>query len=121
MSSNEYCTLNCPCSMQFGTPTDISKRSATSTSPWSRHLRRGTSKDYQNFILEGMLEVEHEERCKLCKNCHKAMEQCLDIGIVIYKIAQNLQQATNQLRSSEGLVDAAADLNVGESYVLGII
>ncbi|PON76975.1 hypothetical protein TorRG33x02_241600 [Trema orientale] len=100
MSSNEYCTLDRPCPMQFGTPTDVGKRSATPTSSWSRRLRGETSKGCQNcVILEGMLEAERKARCKSCKNCHEAREQCLDMGTVLYKIAQNLQQATDQLKS----------------------
>ncbi|PON44227.1 hypothetical protein TorRG33x02_331310 [Trema orientale] len=122
MSSNEYYTPNRTCPIQFGTPADVGKRSVTPASSRSRRLRGGTSKGCQNcVILEGMLEAERKARRKSCKNCHEAREQCLDIGTILYKMAQILQQATDQLRSIEGLVDAAIDVNVGESYVLEII
>ncbi|PON89204.1 hypothetical protein TorRG33x02_150670 [Trema orientale] len=122
MSSNEYCTPNRTCPMQFGTPADVGNRSAAPASSRSRRLRGGTSKGCQNcVILEGMLEAERRARRNSCKNCHKAREQCLDMGTVLYKIAQSLQQATDQIRSIEGLVDAATDVNVGKSYVPEII
>ncbi|PON79096.1 hypothetical protein PanWU01x14_015970 [Parasponia andersonii] len=81
MSSNDYYILNRPCPMQFSTPTDVGKRSATPASSQSRHLHGGTSKGCQNYvILKGILEAECKARRKSCKNYHEAREQCLDAG-----------------------------------------
>ncbi|PON83851.1 hypothetical protein TorRG33x02_204020 [Trema orientale] len=91
MSSNEYCTPNHTCPMQFGTLANVGKQSATPASSRSRRLRGGTSKGCQNcVILDGLLEAERKARHKSCKNYHEAREQCLDMGTVLYKIAQSL-------------------------------
>ncbi|POO00942.1 hypothetical protein TorRG33x02_031250 [Trema orientale] len=82
MSSNEYCITNRTYPMQFGTPADVGKRSATPTSSRSRHL--------------------HGEHQKAAKTVSSWRE-------------------TDQLRSTEGLIDAATNVNVSELYVPEII
>ena len=65
--------------------------------------------------LEGLLQTKHNERHHAATNVVKAHERCIDSGAALNKIANNLQQAYEELCRIEMFVDATNDYGVGEA------
>lgn len=67
-----------------------------------------------------MLEAEKRACRKASMTSKEAHDQCLDMGKVLYKMAQYLQQATDQLRKIEGSVEVATNITLGDGHVQDI-
>ena len=76
-------------SMSFPTPSSTKKSGGQSMR--SRWLRSGSLGGYPNCVaLEGLLHTKRNDHCHVTMNATEAWERCLDLGVALNKIANNL-------------------------------
>ena len=62
-----------------------------------------------------------EASSQASRTSKKAHNQCLDIGMVLYKITHYLQQATDQQRNIEVYMEIVADVTYRKRYIEDIL